>query len=152
MASNRVIGSNNKIPWHIPGEQKRFKETTWGHTVIMGRITHESIGRPLPGRRNIVVTRNRHFRAKGCDIANSLEQAYSLCKDNDRVFNIGGEQLYRQGITDASSLILTVLPEPIDGDVFFPEFSNTDFQLTGSEFITTSLPYCIHTYCRSKHA
>lgn len=150
MAANRVIGRNNTIPWHIPGEQKKFRETTWGHTIIMGRVTHESIGRPLPGRRNIIVTRNRHYRAKGCEVATSLEQAYTLCNDNDRVFNIGGEQLYRLGIKDADSLILTVLQDPIDGDVFFPEFSETDFQLTGSECIKAPLPYSIQTYCRSK--
>jgi len=72
MAANRVIGRNNTIPWHIPGEQKRFKEITWGHPLIMGRRTHESIGRPLPGRRNIVVTRNRHYASPGCEIVHSL--------------------------------------------------------------------------------
>ena len=130
MASNRVIGRNNRIPWHLPGEQKRFRKTTWGHAIIMGRKTHESIGRPLPGRRNIVVTRDQHYKAVGCEVVASLDHAYSLCEGDERVFNIGGQQLYRLGIKDADTLILTVLQEPVTGDASFPEFSETDFQLT----------------------
>lgn len=148
MAANRVIGRDNAIPWHIPGEQKRFRAVTWGHTVIMGRKTHESIGRPLPGRRNIIVTRNNGYRSEGCEIAGSLEQAYALCGDEERVFNIGGEQLYRQGVRDADALILTVLADVVAGDAFFPEFSETDFQLASSEYITAPRPYSIHTYMR----
>jgi len=150
MASNRVIGRNNRIPWHLPGEQKRFKETTWGHTIIMGRKTHESIGKPLPGRRNIIVSRNLHYKAKECEVVTSLDQAYTVCKDDECVFNIGGEQLYRQGINDADTLIITVLQHLVEGDVFFPEFSETDFQLVQSEKILTPIPYTIQTYQRVK--
>jgi dihydrofolate reductase len=148
MASNRVIGRNNQIPWHLPGEQKRFKETTWGHTIIMGRITHETIGRTLPGRRNIIVTRNPHYRVMGCEVASSLDSAYKLCETGDRVFNIGGEQLYRQGIKDADTLILTVLQQPVPGDVFFPEFSEIEFECVRSENVTALIPYSIQTYHR----
>lgn len=148
MAANRVIGRNNTIPWHLPGEQKRFKETTWGHTIIMGRKTHESIGRPLPGRRNIIVTRNPHYQAKGCEIAASLDHAYTLCQDDKRVFNIGGEQLYREGIKVADSLILTVLRQSVAGDVFFPEFSKKEFKRVKSENVSADIPYSIQTFHR----
>ena len=148
MASNRVIGRNNRIPWHLPGEQKRFRETTWGHTIIMGRKTHESIGRPLPGRRNIVITRNPDYYAMGCEVATSLDLAYTLCPGDERVFNIGGEQLYRQGIKDADTLILTVLQKQVAGDVFFPEFSEMEFKLVQSEEVSALIPYSILTYQR----
>jgi len=150
MAANRAIGLNNRIPWHIPGEQKRFRETTWGHTVIMGRKTHESIGRPLPGRRNIIVTRNPNFTALGCEVASSLEQAYNLCRHEKRVFNIGGEQLYRQGIQDADTLILTVVLKDVDGDTFFPVFTEAQYQLVDIEDVSLPVPYSIRTYRRVK--
>ena len=116
----------------------------------MGRKTHESIGKPLPGRRNIIVSRNLHYKAKECEVVTSLDQAYTVCKDDERVFNIGGEQLYRQGINDADILIITVLQHLVEGDVFFPEFSETDFQLVQSEKILTPIPYTIQTYQRIK--
>ncbi len=148
MAANRVIGHRNEIPWYIPGEQKRFKEITWGHSLIMGRNTHESIGKPLPGRQNIIVTRNRKYESPGCKIAHSLQAAYDLCCDEERIFNIGGEQLYRQGLEHADRLILTVLKEDKTGDAFFPFFSTTEFILVSQEKIKKPYPYCIQTYQR----
>lgn len=148
MAANRVIGRNNEIPWHIPGDQQRFRKVTWGHPVIMGRRTHESIGRPLPGRRNIIVTRNPCYEAPSCELASSLEDAYFLCQHADRVFNIGGEQLYRQGIEDADMLILTVLARDVPGDVYFPPVSPSDFQLIHTEQFKQPVPYSVQTYRR----
>ena len=148
MAANRVIGQNNRIPWHLPGELKRFRAVTWSHPLIMGRRTHESIGRPLPGRRNIVVSRNPAYRAPGCEIAHSLEQAYTLCRGAERVFIIGGEQLYRQGLAHADTLHLTVLPEAWPGDVFFPEISPEQFTLVDQEEVAGPPPYSILTYRR----
>ncbi|GAB4339188.1 MAG: dihydrofolate reductase [Desulfobulbaceae bacterium] len=148
MAANRVIGSGGRIPWNIPGEQQRFRQTTWGHALIMGRKTHESIGRPLPGRRNIVVTRNPGYHAPGCEVAGSLTAAYDLCRDEERVFNIGGGELYRQGIGDADTLILTVLSRPMEGDTFFPFFSEQEFALVHVEEVAGPLPYSIRTYRR----
>lgn len=150
MAANRVIGRNNGIPWQIPGEQQRFRAVTWGHTLLMGRRTHESIGRPLPGRRNIVVSRNPAYRAEGCEVASSLEEAYALCGSAEKVFNIGGEELYRQGLAQADTLILTVLREEWDGDAFFPAFSPADFQLVAEEKVSGSTPYVIRTYRKRK--
>lgn len=148
MAANRVIGRDNTIPWHIPGELKRFREITWGHPVIMGRKTHESIGTSLPGRRNIVVTRNPDYRSEGCEIVHSLDQAYTLCRDAESVFNIGGEQLYRLGIVHADTLLLTVLAEPYAGNVFFPAFSKEEFRLIRSQTVAGLVPYTIMTYRR----
>ena len=148
MAANRVIGQNNRIPWRLPGEQQRFRAVTWGHPLLMGRRTHESIGRPLPGRRNIVVSRNPKYQAPGCEVVHSLEQAYTLCRGEERVFNIGGEQLYRQGLAQADTLLLTVLGETVAGDAFFPEFSLTEFTLAGQEEVAGQLPYSILTYRR----
>jgi dihydrofolate reductase len=146
MAANRVIGRNNTIPWRLPGEQQRFRAVTWGHPLIMGRRTHESIGRPLPGRRNIVISRNPGYRATGCEVVHSLEQAYTLCRGEELVFNIGGEQLYRQGLNHADTLLLTVLKDGWDGDAFFPEFSPEQFTLVHREEVTTPVPYSILTY------
>lgn len=148
MAANRVIGRGNIIPWHIPGEQKRFQKITWGHALIMGRKTHESIGGPLPGRRNIIITRNRNYRSSGCETVHSLVDAYTLCQEERKVFNIGGEELYRQGLEHADTLILTILSEPYRGDVFFPEFSEDDFVKIGERRIHSCPPYVIRTYHR----
>ena len=107
MASNRVIGRENTIPWNIPGEQTRFKDTTMGHSLIMGRKTWESIGKPLPGRRNIVVTRNSDFQAPGAEIVHSLKEGLALTEGTEKVFIIGGAQLYHLSLERADTLILT---------------------------------------------
>lgn len=148
MTHNRVIGKNNKIPWHIPGEQKRFKQETWGHTLIMGRKTFESIGNPLPGRRNIVITRKRDYQAVGCEITYSLKDALALCKTDERIFVIGGEQLFRQSMDIATKIILSVIEKKCDGDTFFPEISENDFNLTNIEKIDKPAAYKILTYTR----
>ena len=151
MAANRVIGHRNSIPWHIPGEQQRFKELTWGHPLIMGRKTWESIGRPLPGRKNIVVTRNPSYRARGAEIVHSLSSALDLCQDQDKVFVIGGAQLYRLALPLADTMILSILKRPVTGDTYFPKFSeNQDFQLISSRSIPASEPYRINVYRKIK--
>jgi len=149
MAANRVIGRGNTIPWQIPGEQKRFQHITWGHALIMGRKTHQSIGRPLPGRRNIIITRNRNYRSCGCEIVHSLADAYALCLKEQKVFNIGGEELYRLGLAHADTLILTVLSEPYRGDVYFPAFSEEVFSKTTEMEIQAVPSYVIRTYRRT---
>ncbi len=148
MAANRVIGRDNIIPWDIPGEQTRFKEITMGHPLIMGRKTYQSIGRPLPGRRNIVVTRNKNFKAGGCEVVHSLEQGLAACKGEKKVFLIGGGQLYSLGLSQANTLILTVLDREVEGDAFFPEFSCPPFRLVRTEKIGHPVPYSIQTYQR----
>lgn len=149
MAANRVIGRNNTIPWQIPEEMAHFKTTTMGHTLIMGRKTYESIGGPLPGRRNIVVTADLSFRPHpDCTVAASLPQAMTLCQGEEKVFIIGGEQLYRAGLALAQTLVLTVIGQDFTGDTLFPDFSDQPFLLVDSREIAAALPLTLMTYRR----
>ena len=149
MAANRVIGHNNTIPWQIPEEMAHFKNTTMGHTLIMGRKTYESIGGPLPGRCNIVVTANPRFQAHpDCIVVASLPQAIRLSQEAEKVFIIGGEQLYRAGLPLAQTLILTVIDKNFAGDAFFPDFSGQPFHLVDSREVAAAVPLTINTYRR----
>ena len=155
MAANRVIGYNNTIPWDIPGEQTRFKEITMGCPLILGRKTWQAIGRPLPGRRNIVVSRNKNLTAEGGELVHSLHQAFALCRGEEKVFIIGGAQLYSHALDRADTLILTVLDLEVKGDTFFPDFTCPPFALMNTESVVvenTSPPvsYSIQTYQRKE--
>lgn len=122
----RVIGKKGQLPWYIPAELKRFKEITMGHPIIMGRKTHESIGRPLPGRTNIVITHDLNYSKQGINVVRSLEEALRLASNasgNDEVFVIGGGQIYAQALPLADKLYLTYIDKEIEGDVFFPDYS-----------------------------
>src|SRR5210317_226327 len=142
MASNRVIGHQGDIPWKIPGEQKMFKEITLGHVVVMGRKTYESLGRPLPGRTNIVVTRQTDYQAPGCIIAQDLGGAIkSIPTDESEAFIIGGGQLYHEALSMTGRIYLTVIPREIPGDTYFPKIPEDDFEITKSEFIDGMEPY-----------
>ena len=149
MASTRVIGHQGDIPWKIPGEQKMFKEITLGHVVIMGRKTYESLACPLPGRTNIVVTRQTDYQAPDCIIAQNLDEAIKSCPpDESEAFIIGGGQLYQETISMADRIYLTVIPREIPGDTLFPEISETDFEIVKSEFIDGVVPYHFYIYRR----
>ena len=151
MASNRVIGHQGDIPWKIPGEQKMFKEITLGHVVIMGRKTYESLSSPLPGRTNIVVTRQTDYQAPGCIIAQDLNRAFkSIPTDESEAFIIGGGQLYHEAISLAGRIYLTVIPRDIPGDTFFPEIPEADFKIKKTEFIDGPEPYHFYIYERVK--
>ena len=151
MATNRVIGRGMNIPWNIPGEQTRFKQVTMGHSLIMGRRTWESIGKkPLPGRRNIIVTRNTAFQAPGAEAVHSLNQGFALTEGEEKVFVIGGAQLYRLALDRADTLILTELEQEVEGDVFFPAFSCPPFALVRTEEVEIPIRYSIRTYQRTK--
>ncbi len=122
----RVIGKAGGLPWHIPEELKRFREATLGHPIIMGRKTYESIGRVLPDRTNIVITRDPSFQAEGIVIARSLEEALQLAQGkpgDDELFVIGGGEIYKQALPLADKLYLTVIDQEIEGDTFFPDYS-----------------------------
>ncbi len=121
VARNRVIGRGNAMPWRIPEETAHFKRTTMGHPVIMGRKTFESIGKVLPGRRNIVVTRQADWNFSGTERAASLEEACALCGGGQEAFLIGGAALYREGLELAQRLIVTEINRDFEGDTFFPE-------------------------------
>lgn len=118
----RVIGRNGKLPWHIPVDLKRFKTLTMGHPIIMGRKTYESIGKVLPGRTNIVITRNEMFSGPGIVVAHSVEEAINKAAEQDgqEIFIIGGAEIYRQTMAIADRLYLTFVQDNSTGDIFFP--------------------------------
>lgn len=127
VARNGAIGKDNALLWRLPEDLQFFKRTTLGCPVIMGRKTYDSIGRPLPGRRNIVVTRNTAWSAAGVESAHSLEAALALVADAPKVFVIGGAQLYAQALPEANELVLTEVDADYDGDTFFPPWDKTAF-------------------------
>ena len=151
MASNRVIGDKGAIPWKIPGEQKMFKEITIGHTVIMGRKTFESIGRPLPRRTNIVITRQTAYSAPGCIVVDDLPRALKCCPIEEKeAFICGGGQLYQETLPLADRIYLTVINKEIAGDTYFPEIPQTNFRVIKSEHISGVEPYDFYIYERIK--
>ena len=121
MTENRVIGRNGAIPWDLPEDRRHFRELTMGHPVIIGRKTFESIGRPLPGRMNIVLSRREEYRAEGCLVARDLKAALMAAAGNDEVFICGGGELYREALPRADRLYLTLVHMTVAGDTFFPE-------------------------------
>jgi dihydrofolate reductase len=121
MTDDRVIGINNQLPWHLSDDLKRFKKITMGHPIIMGRKTYESIGRPLPGRKNIVITNNKEFFAEGVSVAHGLREAIAMCPaDSPERFVIGGAGLFESALPMADRLYLTLIHHPFKGDVHFP--------------------------------
>jgi dihydrofolate reductase len=125
---NLVIGKENKIPWKISADLKFFKKVTMGYPIIMGRKTWESIGRPLPGRRNIVVSRNTSYSAVGAELVSSLEQALDSLKEFNRVFVIGGQQLFNQAFPLADELFITEIELQVEGDTYFEIPDPSDWQ------------------------
>ena len=123
VASNNVIGMGNSIPWHLPEDLKRFRELTMGKHIIMGRKTFESLGRLLPGRTSVIITRNPDYRIEGALMADSLESALAQCQDEAEVFVIGGSEIYRTALEQADRLYLTRVDIAPEGDVLFPEMN-----------------------------
>ena len=124
MTADRVIGRDNTLPWRLPADLRRFKRLTLGHHLVVGRKTWESIGRPLPGRKMVVVTRQRGFRADGVEVVHSVDDALAVARENgeDEVFIAGGEEIYRQTLARAHRLYLTLVHATFEGDAFFPEY------------------------------
>lgn len=150
MAQNRIIGRNGKMPWHIPEELRFFKKTTMGYPMIMGRKTYESFPAPLPSRRHIVLSRNRQYTPKGGEYASSLADALKLCGQAEKVFLIGGADIFKQGLLVATSMLLTYLEREVEGDVSFPEFSEDQFiEMNRQRFPDGSEPYTVVTYQRT---
>jgi len=139
MAQNRVIGINNQLPWYLPEDLKYFKRVTMGKPIIMGRKTHESIGKPLPGRTNIVVTRQPDLQFEGCKTVPSLDEALSLSEQislidgSDEVVIIGGAELYTQALPSVDRLYLTDVHAEVEGDAFFPVIDSDEWQEMGRE-------------------
>ncbi|MFB5660820.1 dihydrofolate reductase [Alteribacillus sp. HJP-4] len=124
---NRVIGKDNEMPWHLPADLKHFKETTSGHTIMMGRRTYESIGRALPNRRNIVLTSNKSFRAAGCELIHSFEDLKKLAQGKEEIFVIGGETIFKEMLPLADKMNLTFIEEEFDGDTYFPSWDDDEW-------------------------
>ena len=144
---NRVIGLNNAMPWHLPGELQYFKETTMGKPIIMGRKTFESIGRPLPGRRNIVITRNPQYDAEGIELAYSLDEAIKLAGDVEEIMIIGGQQIFTESLPLADRLYITEIDYAFEGDTYFPAYEGWQ-KVSCQEPIQTpdgyTFQYCIY--------
>ena len=140
MAKNRTIGINNTLPWRCPEDLKHFKALTMGHYMIMGRKTFDSIGKPLPGRTTVVVTRNTDLQIEGCQIAHSLNAAIAACKGDEEIFIVGGAELYRQAITLADTLYITEIQQDVDGDAHFPEFDKDAWRETSRVAATQTTP------------
>ena len=132
-STNNVIGVRGELPWKISDDLKRFKALTLGNPVVMGRRTFEAIGRPLPGRQNIVITRQADYDAQGCDVAASPADALCLAGDADEIFIIGGSEIYSLFLPKAGRLYLTRVHAEIEGDAFLPDIRERDWQLTDSE-------------------
>lgn len=127
MGENRVIGVEGALPWHLSTDLKRFRRITWGKPLIMGRKTHESIGRPLPGRKNIVLTGDPNYRAEGCTVVHSPEEALREAEGEEAMV-IGGSAVYREFLPKADRLYLTLIHREFAGDTFFPDFDRTTWR------------------------
>ena len=132
MAKNNVIGLNNDMPWHLPADLQWFKKTTLGSPIIMGRKTYDSIGRPLPGRLNIILSRDTELEIEGCSVVNSLEDALQTAKDadnsKDEIFITGGAHLYNEYLSQVDTLYLTLIDTELAGDTFFPDYTKYNWQ------------------------
>jgi dihydrofolate reductase len=152
-ARNGVIGRDNALPWRLPEDLAHFKRITMGHPIVMGRRTFESIGRPLPGRRNIVVTRTPGWQSDGTEAARSLDEAVELCGGVDEAFVIGGAQLYAEALPRADAVVATEIDRDVDGDVRFPALADGDWSevsRTPSTAHTDGWPYAFVRYERRR--
>ena len=132
ITENNIIGRDNGMPWHLPADLKYFRERTTGHHIVMGRKTFESIGggRPLPNRVSIIITKQKDYKANGCLIAHSLEEAIEIAKGQDELFIIGGKQIYDQSLALANKMYITRIHTHIDGDTSFPQYDENQWEMT----------------------
>ena len=135
LSANRVIGAEQRLPWRLPADLRRFKALTWGKPVLMGRKTHESIGRALPGRPNIVLSANPGYRAAGCAVAHSLDEALALAGAAEELMVIGGASLYASLLPKADRLYLTLIEREFDGDTCFPEYAPGEWREVASQTV-----------------
>jgi dihydrofolate reductase len=133
MARNRVIGADNKIPWHLPNELKLFKSLTMGHHIVMGRRTYESINRLLPGRTTVIVTRQSDYSVPGAIVAHSVREALDACRGDDEIFVIGGADIFRETLPLADRIYLTVVDAEPQGDVFMPDMEMDEWEETSAQ-------------------
>jgi dihydrofolate reductase len=129
LAKNRVIGKNNKLPWNLPGDLKHFKKLTLGKPIIMGQKTFESIGRPLPGRTNIILSLDENFKPQGCIVAHSIEETLKTLKHEKEIMIAGGASVYKQFLPLVNKMYLTLIDANFEGDAYFPEFNWEDWEV-----------------------
>lgn len=141
MSRNKVIGKDNKLPWKLPADMKRFRELTSGKPVIMGRKTFESIGKPLPNRKNIIITRDRNYKRDGCIIVHSAKDALKAAGDGD-VMIIGGAQIYAEFLPKANKMYLTFIDADFEGDAYFPEYNEDEWkEMNREEHVDNEFSY-----------
>ena len=133
IGKNNVIGVDNKLPWKLSADLKRFRQITSGKPVIMGRKTFESIGRPLPNRTNIIITRDKSYKADGCVVVHSSEEALNAAKGSEEIMIIGGEQIFREFLPKADKMYLTIIDKDFEGDAYFPEYNKNEWKITHKE-------------------
>jgi dihydrofolate reductase len=152
VARNRVIGRDNELPWRLPEDLKRFRALTTGHHIVMGRKTYESLGRLLPGRTTVIVTRNPDYRVAGALVAHSLEQAMSLCAKDETAFLIGGEELYKSGLPLADLMFITEIDAEFAGDTYFPPYDVARWREVARESGVSAdgLRYSFVNYCATQ--
>jgi dihydrofolate reductase (trimethoprim resistance protein) len=150
VTKNNVIGNNGIMPWKIKGEQRRFKELTTGHTIIVGRKTFQAEGKPLPNRKTIIISKTRNIECENCVTVKSLKEALELAKDEKEIFIAGGGEIYRQVLSRTDRIYLTIIDKVIEGDVYFPEINEDEFVKTYEERIEGEIPYTYYTYERRK--
>ena len=153
MDQNRLIGRDNGLPWYLPADLAFFKKTTLGKPILMGRKTYESIGRPLPGRQNIIISRDPNYRIDGCDTATGIEQALEMIKNQPEAMLIGGSSLYQQTIDLADKLYITFIHSQFEGDAWFPEIPSQNWVESAREDHSAddknAYDYSFVTYLRS---
>jgi dihydrofolate reductase len=152
-SKNHVIGKDNKLLWHLPNDLKYFKAVTTGHPIIMGRKTYEAIGKPLPNRLNIVISRNQYESTENLIYTTSLQEAVAIAKVKDEeIFIIGGGEIYRQALPLADKIHFTLVDTTIDGDTFFPELNETEWEIESAEFHAKdekhAFDYTFLIYCK----
>ncbi|MBS4209436.1 dihydrofolate reductase [Bacillus sp. FJAT-50079] len=154
MDINRVIGQNNDLPWRLPRDWQHLKKITMGHPIILGRKNFESIGRPLPGRRNIILTRNSRCTYDGCEIAHTIEDVFELCKGEEEIFIFGGEQIYQMFLPYVERMYITKIHHSFEGDTYFPDFDHEEWKEVSVEKGITDeknpFVYYFHLYERKR--
>ena len=153
MDKNRVIGKDNDLPWRLPKEFEYVKKTTMGHTLVMGRKNFESIGRVLPGRKNVILTRDKDFSFEGCVIAHSIKEVFELCKNDEEIFIFGGEQIYEMFLPYVEKMYITKIDYAFEGDTFFPEVNYEEWDEVSVKLGTTDEknPYTYHFHVYEKN-
>lgn len=155
MDKNRLIGKNNKLPWHLPADLAFFKKVTMGKPIVMGRKTHESIGRILPGRENIILTKNKNYKAEGCTIIHNIQDIFSFEKENDEVCVIGGAEIFKEALPHADRLYITFIDHEFEGDTYFPPINENDWTVIsrekGPKDEKNPYDYYFTIYDRSRH-